>query len=93
VKNATCFDCRFFVPDDCEPNDLTEELRDQGVDGECHRQPPALGRPLIDKHGAQERRLGEWPAMVSVHWCGKFQQRCMSQRQSATRDSSDSVSD
>jgi len=71
--DALCFNCRFFAPDCYRlADELTEDEWDAGLEGECRRDPPQVGRFRGEDEHLQYD-YGQWPLVLAVNWCGAFE--------------------
>ncbi|NUQ10807.1 MAG: hypothetical protein HUU26_00550 [Gemmatimonadaceae bacterium] len=67
-------------------DDLTEQDWDEGLEGECRRNPPCVGRFRGEDEHLQYD-YGQWPLVQAVNWCGAFEpcRRALSLNDGLTR--------
>ena len=80
MKDACCFDCRFFSPGEhgCpswETENSLPKQWDESFEGLCRFNTPLLGDLIKDKDGDEFRFFGQWPKMMACDWCRKFKSR------------------
>jgi hypothetical protein len=70
-----CRNCRFFQLDETQTASEVFKDWEEMKEGECRAEPPRLGEMLTDRDGETFRHFGQWPRVMAIDWCGRFDPR------------------